>query len=54
MNQETLNQGFTLKINKFNSETGELIESVEFVNGDKVQYRLDEKTREEIVNLLSK
>ena len=45
---EKLNQAMTLKVNKFNPETGEFIESVEFINGSNAEYRLDIETRKEI------
>jgi len=49
---EKLNQAMTLKVNKFNPETGEFIESVEFINGSNAEYRLDIETRKEITTLL--
>jgi len=30
-----------MKINKYNTKTGEFIESIEFVDGDKVRYELE-------------
>ena len=48
LTHEKLNQAMTLKVNKFNPETGEFIESVEFINGSNAEYRLDIETRKEI------